>query len=68
MKKIGEMLVESGMLAKADLERALALQRDMTEKKPIGEILVDLDLITIDTLINYLEIQLRDKYKRRRER
>jgi hypothetical protein len=63
MKKIGEMLVESGVLASADLERALALQRGMTKKKPIGEILVDLDIITIDTLINYLEIQLREKYK-----
>jgi hypothetical protein len=32
MKKIGEMLVESGVLASADLERALTLQRGMTKK------------------------------------
>ena len=63
MKKIGEMLVESGVLLRDDLEKALAIQSQNGSWRPIGEILVEMNLITIDTLIRYIEIQLREKIK-----
>ena len=58
MKKIGEMLIENKLLSKSDLEKALEKQRTMKVHKPIGQILVESNIITIDVLLKYLDIQL----------
>ena len=58
MKKIGEMLLESGVLKREQLNKALEIQKNLSKHKQIGEILVELEYITIDTLIKYLDIQL----------
>lgn len=57
MKKIGEILLENGIIKPQDLERALVRQRDIPGKK-IGEIMVEMGLITFDNLLRFLEIQL----------
>jgi len=61
LKKIGEMLVENGLLNETDLKAALEKQKKLEHQKPIGEILIEMNLITIDTLIKYLEIQLKNR-------
>jgi type IV pilus assembly protein PilB len=58
MKRIGEMLVESGVLEKQNLNKALDIQKNLKKHKQIGEILVEMEYITIDTLIKYLTVQL----------
>jgi hypothetical protein len=62
MKKIGELLVEHGIISNYDLEMALEQQKSMTERKPLGEILVEMKIINIDSLLKFLEIQLREKF------
>ena len=62
MKKIGELLVENGIISNNDLETALELQKTMAVKKPLGEILVEMKIINIDNLLKFLEIQLREKF------
>jgi len=42
-----------------ELDSALKIQKSLDVKRPLGEILVDLGLITYDKLINYIEIQLK---------
>lgn len=64
MKKIGELLVENNIVSRQELEMALRQQEMMGHNKPIGEILVEMKIITIDSLIKYLEIQLRDKFNK----
>ncbi len=61
--RLGEYLVKYDVLKKEELERALVIQDRRESFKPIGEILVDMELITIDTLIKFLEIQLKEKFK-----
>ncbi|MBI4978930.1 MAG: hypothetical protein HZC28_15740 [Spirochaetes bacterium] len=61
MKRIGEMLVEAGVITQKDVEKALLQQQSMADKRPIGEILVSMKIITIETLIQYIDIQLREK-------
>ncbi|MCD6104852.1 MAG: general secretion pathway protein GspE, partial [Thermosipho sp. (in: Bacteria)] len=43
-KRLGDILIEKGVISQADLQYALNIQRET--KKPIGEILVDLGLCT----------------------
>lgn len=62
MKKIGELLLESGLITITDLNKALEIQKQ--NNKPIGEILIEMNKITIDTLIKYLDIQLRTKFNK----
>ena len=64
MKKIGELLVENNIISQQELEIALRQQEMMGHHKPIGEILVEMKILTIDSLIKYLEIQLRDKFNK----
>lgn len=58
MKRIGEILIENNLLTPENLEIALEKQKNMTTSKPLGQILVDMDIITIDVLLDYLEMQL----------
>lgn len=57
------MLIEAKLLTQADLDRALAKQSEMHDKRPVGEILVEMKLITLDTLVKYLDMQLRQKFE-----
>ena len=59
MKKIGELFIENKVLTQKELDSALTIQKSLDVKRPLGEILVDLGLITYDKLINYIEIQLK---------
>ncbi|MDN5324539.1 MAG: hypothetical protein PWP02_249 [Thermosipho sp. (in: thermotogales)] len=43
-KRLGDILIEKGIISQADLQYALSIQKET--KKPIGEILVDLGLCT----------------------
>ncbi|MBO8160364.1 MAG: Flp pilus assembly complex ATPase component TadA [Thermosipho sp. (in: Bacteria)] len=43
-KRLGDILIEKGVISQADLQYALSIQKET--KKPIGEILVDLGLCT----------------------
>jgi hypothetical protein len=62
MKKIGELLVENGVITQADLDKALDHQKALNTTKPVGEILVEMKVITIDSLLKYLGIQLKNKF------
>lgn len=59
MKRIGELLVESGLISQSDIDKALEIQK--RNNKQIGEILIEMKLITIDTLLKYLDIQIKTK-------
>jgi len=59
MKRIGEILVENGVITQTQLGIALDRQnKDMYGKK-LGEILIDLGYLNYESLISYLEHQLR---------
>ncbi len=60
MKKIGEILVENHLLSKSDLDIALEKQRNNKNHDPLGEILVSMNLITIDKLMAYLDSQVKE--------
>jgi general secretion pathway protein E len=56
MKRLGEILMERGILAHEDLERALEIQSERGDK--IGRILVDLGFIAQKDLLSALSEQL----------
>jgi general secretion pathway protein E len=57
MKKLGEILIERGLLVPEDLERALGIQRERSGEK-IGRILVDLGFLAQRDLLQALSEQL----------
>jgi general secretion pathway protein E len=57
MKKLGEILIERGLLTPEDLERALGIQRERTGEK-IGRILIDLGFLAQRDLLLALSEQL----------
>jgi type IV pilus assembly protein PilB len=56
--RIGEFLVEMGMIGQPDLELALKLQAEETPTRKLGEVLVAHNLIEERKLIGVLSIQL----------
>ena len=54
---LGELLVELGQITKADLERALAIQREHPEKR-IGQILIDNNSINENKLYELIACQM----------
>jgi len=54
--RLGDMLLGYGLLTQADLDRALACQEGT--KKRLGQVLVELDLVTHAQLAQVLEEQL----------
>ena len=48
-KKLGELLLEADVLNKRQLKKALAMQAS-GDKRQIGEILIELEFITLDDL------------------
>lgn len=55
-RKLGEILLEMGLIAKNDLEKALSLQKE--EKKRLGNILVEMKTITEKSLALAMASQL----------
>ncbi len=56
MKKLGEILLERGLVTREDLDRALEIQRERGDK--LGRILVDLGFIAQKDLLQALSDQL----------
>ncbi len=55
--RVGEFLVESGIISEKQLNEALSLQKDNTERL-IGEILVTLGVLSKEDLIMAMEMYL----------
>lgn len=55
--KLGEILVKNGILQVYQIEYALQQQRDFTPNKPLGQLLMEKNLIDRVTLINTLAEQ-----------
>jgi type IV pilus assembly protein PilB len=56
--RIGELLVELGYIRREQLEAALSMQKEATEKKKLGEVLVDGRFISEQKLVDVLSYQL----------
>ncbi|MDD4202356.1 MAG: ATPase, T2SS/T4P/T4SS family [Candidatus Omnitrophica bacterium] len=61
-KKLGEMLVEDGLIEESQLEEALSIQQTGNERKFIGEILLDLGYLSEEGLSLTLSKKLGMKY------
>lgn len=61
-KKLGELLLEDGLINNDQLTEALNLQKKGTEKKPIGELLVQLGYLSEEGLALTLSKKLGAKY------
>ena len=46
MKRLGDILIDSGFLSQAELQEALEAQRSSPSKKRLGEIIVEKGLLT----------------------
>ncbi len=57
---IGEILIKEGLLTRPQLDEALEIQEKNPGKK-IGEILIELDYIDIESFTKYLAQQLKDQ-------
>ena len=56
-KRLGDLLVEQGVLDKAKLQQALTEQRQSDNGELLGEVLLTLGLIKEETLLSALQIQ-----------
>ena len=61
-KKLGELLLEDGLITNDQLTEALNLQKRGTEKKPVGELLVQLGYLSEEGLALTLSKKLGAKY------
>ena len=57
---MGEILIEAGKIDESDLERALEKQK--TTNKKLGEILIEMELVTEEDLIFHLAVQYQYPY------
>ena len=55
-RRLGEILIDAGVLAEADLKRAMSLQEESGER--LGTILVSQGLVNEDVMLSALETQL----------
>jgi len=55
-KRLGELLVEAGLITQEQLQKALSLQKSTGKK--LGEILVEQGFVTEDEIVEVLEFQL----------
>jgi len=58
MKRIGELLVDNGVISQKQLEEALVRQNTLANGAKIGEILIDMGYLTYDGLLSYLDTQI----------
>lgn len=56
---LGQMLLQRAMITRQDLDRALALQKGSNQR--LGEVLVDMELLTHADLAEVLEEQLAER-------
>lgn len=61
-KRLGEMLIDDGLITKEQLDEALNLQKQSTEKVPVGELLVQLGYLSEEGLALTLSKKLGTKY------
>ena len=60
MARIGEILLRHGIISSHQLDVALKRQKNMRPHMPLGEILIDMGLLTYDALLKYLELQQKE--------
>lgn len=61
MKRIGELLLEARLINQEQLDMALELQAAMGKPKRLGEILVENGFLGLDTLIQFLDLQIQER-------
>ena len=57
-KKLGELLVEQGVLDQEKLQQALAEQRQRGKGELLGEVLMELGLVKEKTILSALQMQV----------
>ncbi|MFH0926589.1 MAG: ATPase, T2SS/T4P/T4SS family [bacterium] len=65
LMKLGEMLIDKGLITKKDLDHALEIQK--SNDKLLGHILINLKLVTEEQLLSILSEQLKIPFKRLNE-
>jgi hypothetical protein len=58
--RFGYVLVQKNLITRSDLERALGIQKARTVKKPIGTILVEVGVMSVEQLENELRLHIVD--------
>ncbi len=61
-KRIGEMLLEDGMVTNEQLNEALSVQKQSSEKLPLGELLVQMGYLSEEGLALSLSKKLKTRY------
>jgi type IV pilus assembly protein PilB len=62
--RVGDMLLEKGILSSEELEQALAYQKDRGHEKLLGEVLVELDMVTQEQIMEVLAAAYQVPYAR----
>lgn len=57
-KRLGDLLVEAGVISEKQRDEALDLARRSNGKKKVGEVLIDMGYTTNDEIVNALSVQL----------
>jgi hypothetical protein len=60
-RKLGQMLINQGLVARHDVEEALHYQHTQPDAPPLGQILIDRGLITRDQLRQAIRLQLEEE-------
>ena len=55
--KIGELLLQKGLITSEQLQEALTLQHGQEKEKPLGQILIERGYISVDELFPVLAVQ-----------
>lgn len=61
MRRLGELLVQRGILRRSKLSEVLALQRTVESDKRLGQILVERDIVKEQTIREVLRLQLEEE-------
>ena len=59
-ERLGQILVNEGKVSNADIQSAFVIQKKNDQRKPLGEVLLELNLISKDDLISALNKQLQN--------
>lgn len=60
-RRIGDLLVNRGLLKRSELSRLLQVQRSVESDKRLGQILVERDIVSEDTIREALRLQLEEE-------
>ncbi len=60
-RKIGQMLVNQGLVSRQDVEEALRYQRTLPNPPPLGQILIERGVLTRDQLRQAIRLQLEEE-------